>query len=125
MFDSHLDLDETVAENPLSDTYNVSFGGFYRPDYKSYNRYFKRVYYRFGGYYKTDPRSIDGEQLNSYGLTFGFGLPFIYQRKISHANLGFEFGNRGGGTQISESYFRISLGFTFNDDEWFIKKKYN
>ena len=119
------DADETVAENPLSNTYSVSFGGFYRPDYKSYNRYFKRVYYRYGAYYRTDPRNIDGEQIDAYGLTFGFGLPFIYQRKISHANLGFEFGKRGSGTPITESYFRISLGFTFNDDEWFIKKKYN
>ncbi|MDF1694469.1 MAG: hypothetical protein P1U56_01465 [Saprospiraceae bacterium] len=119
------DADGTIDENPLSDTYNVSFGGFFRPDYKSYNRYFKRVYYRYGLYYKTDPRSIDEEQLKSYGLTFGMGMPFIYQRKISHANIGFEFGRRGPGSPIAESFFKISLGFTFNDDEWFIKKKYN
>ncbi len=119
------DADNTVDENPLSDTYNVSFGGYYRPDYKSYNRYFKRVYYRYGLYYNTDPRSVDGEQLKSYGLTIGMGMPFIYQRKISHANLGLEFGKRGSGSPISESFFKISLGFTFNDDEWFIKKKYN
>ena len=119
------DADKTVAENPLSDIYNVSFGGFYRPDYKSYNRYFKRVYYRYGAYYKTDPRSIDGDQLKSYGLTLGMGMPFIYQRKISHANIGVEFGKRGPSSPIAESFFKVSLGFTFNDDEWFIKKKYN
>lgn len=119
------DADRTIDDNPLSNTFNVSFGGFYRPDYKSYNRYFKRVYYRYGAYYNTDPRSIDGEQLNSYGMTLGMGMPFIYQRKISHANLGIEFGRRGAGSPIVESFFKISLGFTFNDDEWFIKKKYN
>jgi hypothetical protein len=119
------DADKTVSENPLSNTYNVSLGGFYRPDYKSYNRYFKRVYYRYGFYYNTDPRSIDGEQLKSYGFTIGMGMPFIYQRKISHANIGLEFGKRGAGSPIIESFFKISLGFTFNDDEWFIKKKYN
>ncbi len=119
------DADNTIDKNPLSNTFSVSFGGYYRPDYKSYNRYFKRVYYRYGAYYNTDPRSIDGEQLKSYGLTIGMGMPFIYQRKISHANIGLEFGKRGSGTPIVESFFRISLGFTFNDDEWFIKKKYN
>ncbi|MEM9546658.1 MAG: hypothetical protein AAGA77_11840 [Bacteroidota bacterium] len=119
------DADPTASENPLSDTYSVSFGGYYRPDYKSYNRYFKRVYYRYGFYYRSDPRSVGGDQLDEYGLTLGLGLPFIYQRKISHANLGLEFGRRGSGSPIAESFFRISLGFTFNDDEWFIKKKYN
>jgi hypothetical protein len=119
------DADKNIEENPLSDIYNVSFGGFYRPDYKSYNRYFKRVYYRYGAYYKTDPRSVNGDQLESYGLTMGMGMPFIYQRKISHANIGVEFGKRGPGSPIAESFFKISLGFTFNDDEWFIKKKYN
>jgi len=119
------DADQTIDENPLSDTYSVSFGGFYRPDYKSYNRYFKRVYYRYGAYYNTDPRSVNGDQLTSYGITFGMGMPFIYQRKISHANIGFEFGKRGSASAIAESFFKISLGFTFNDDEWFIKKKYN
>ena len=119
------DADPTAEENPLSNTFNVSFGGYYRPDYKSYNRYFKRVYYRYGLYYNTDPRSVEGDQLKSYGLTLGMGMPFIYQRKISHANIGFEYGKRGAGSLISESFFKISLGFTFNDDEWFIKKKYN
>lgn len=119
------DADQTVDENPLSNTYSVSFGGFYRPDYKSYNRYFKRVYYRYGAYYNTDPRSVDGDQLKSYGLTLGMGMPFVYQRKISHANIGVEFGRQGSGSPIVESFFKISLGFTFNDDEWFIKKKYN
>jgi len=117
--------DPTSVENPLSDIYRVAFGGFYRPDYKSYNRYFKRVYYRYGAYFNTDPRSIDGDQLTAYGLSFGMGMPFIYQRKISHANIGLEFGQRGPGSPIAESFFKISLGFTFNDDEWFVKKKYN
>ena len=119
------DADNTLEENPMSNTYSVSFGGFYRPNYKSYNRYFKRVYYRYGAYYKSDPRSIGGDQITSYGLTLGMGMPFIYQRKISHANIGVEFGKRGSNSPIAESFFKISLGFTFNDDEWFIKKKYN
>jgi hypothetical protein len=76
-------------------------------------------------YHRTDPRVIAGEQLDAYGVTFGMGLPFIYQRKISHANLGFEFGKNGSNSVIRESFFKVTLGFTFNDDEWFIKRKYN
>ena len=119
------DADPTLANNPLKNTMNVSLGGFFRPNHRSYNRYFKRVYYRYGLYYKTDPRVVNGEQINSRGITFGMGLPFIYQRKISHANLGIEFGKKGSGSIIEETFFKINLGFTFNDDEWFIKRKYN
>lgn len=119
------DADDNVVNNPLKNTTSVSLGGFYRPNYNSYNRYFKRVYYRYGLYHRTDPRSIGGTQVDSYGLTFGMGMPFIYQRKISHANIGFEFGKKGSGTAIEENFFGINLGFTFNDDEWFVKRKYN
>lgn len=119
------DADRTVANNPLKNTFNVSLGGYYRPNHRSYNRYFKRVYYRYGVYYKTDPREIQGQQIDAYGLTFGLGMPFVYQRKISHANIGFGFGKRGSGSVIEENFFTLSLGFTFNDDEWFLKRKYN
>ncbi len=109
----------------LSDSYRVSIGGYFRPNFKSYNNFFKRVYYRYGLFYSTDPRSFDQEQVKTYGASFGMGLPFVFQRKISHANLGIEFGRKGSGTIIEESFARISFSFTFNDDEWFIKRKYN
>lgn len=109
----------------LSNTFRVSIGGFLRPDYKSFNKYFKRVYYRYGLYYGTDPRLADEDQITNYGLTFGMGLPFIYQRKISHANLGFELGFRGHNTPIKETFAKINFSFSFNDDEWFIKRKYD
>lgn len=109
----------------LSNSFKVSIGGFLRPDYKSYTSYFKRIAYRWGLYYGTDPRLANDDQITNYGASFGFGLPFIYQRKISHANLGFEFGRRGQGSPIKESFATINFSFTFNDDEWFIKKKYD
>lgn len=109
----------------LRNTNAIAIGGYIRPNYKSFTNYWKRVYYRFGAYYKDDPRVIDGEQIKTQGLTFGMGFPFIFQRKISHANLGIDIGRSGMNTSISENYFRFTLGFTFNDDEWFVKRKYN
>lgn len=109
----------------LDNTYKISAGGYIRPDYKSYNNFLKRTFYRYGAYYKTDPRKIDNKALTNYGVTFGLGLPFVYQRKISHANLGIDLGRRGQGSPLSESYARFTLSFTFNDDEWFIKRKYD
>jgi len=112
----------------LNDTYKLSFGGYIRPNYKSVGSYLARVYYRFGAYYNKIPTEIpanNGVGIDDMGLTFGFGLPFFYQRKISHANIGFSLGLKGRNTIIEERYFRVSFSFTFNDDEWFIKRKYN
>lgn len=114
------------VNNNLKDTYKLSFGGYYRPNYKSITSYLSRVYYRFGGFYQKVPVEIaQGEDISDYGISFGLGMPFFYQRKISHANLGVTLGWRGLNTSIEERYLRFTFSFTFNDDEWFIKRKYN
>jgi hypothetical protein len=115
---------EIVNDN-LKNTFKLSFGGFYRPNYKSVTNYFSRVQYRFGTFYEKVPVEVNGEAIDDYGLTFGLGLPFFYQRKISNANLGLKIGLRGKGSAIEERYFRFTFSFTFNDDEWFVKRKYN
>jgi hypothetical protein len=107
----------------LNDSYKVSFGGFYRPDYRSFNNFYKRIFYRFGIYYGQDPRAIEEESLKTYGVNFGLGLPVTFQRKISHINLGFDLGRRGASAPIKETFFKVSLDLTFNDSEWFIKRK--
>lgn len=109
----------------LSNTQAFAIGGYYRPNFKSFTNYWHRVYYRFGVYHKEDPRVISGNQIKRQGVTFGLGLPFVFQRKVSHMNLGVDIGRSGWDTPIKENYIRFTLGFTFNDDEWFIKRKYN
>ena len=113
------------VKNELRNEFFVSLGGFYRPDYKSYNNFFKRMSYRLGGFYREDPRIIDESAINHYALTGGVEFPFVFQRKSSTAQLGFELGSRGKGTVIGENYLQLTFGFTFNDEEWFIKRKYN
>ncbi len=109
----------------LNDTYRISVGGHVRPNSKSFGSYFKRAIYRYGFYYQTDPRELDNKALTNAGVTLGMGLPFIYQRKISHANIGVNLGRRGQGSVLTENFARILISFTFNDDEWFIKRKYD
>ena len=117
------------VNNPLNSTYRLSIGGFYRPNYKSITKYFSRVLYRFGVHYEMVPTedlpANNGKRVTDMGVNLGFGLPFFYQRKISHANLGISAGFLGRGTAIEERYIRATFSFTFNDDEWFIKRKYN
>jgi len=108
----------------LSNTYKITFGGYYRPNIRSFS-YTDRMYYRFGVFYGQDPRTIDSNNLDNYGLTLGTGLPLVNQRKISHLNLGLTLGRRGNSEVLRETYISLGVGFTFNDDEWFVKRKYN
>ncbi|MDA8692714.1 hypothetical protein N9L92_01540 [Saprospiraceae bacterium] len=122
-------FDANFVNNPLKNTYRLSFGGFYRPNYKSITNYFSRVYYRFGFHYKLVPTEEliinGGEDVKEVAVNFGLGLPFFYQRKISHANLGIAAGYFGRGTAIEERFIKLTFSFTFNDDEWLVKRKYN
>ena len=110
----------------FEDAYRASFGAEFIPDYSSYNKFWKRVRYRVGAFTGTDPRSIDGEQLKETGITFGFGLPITLPRKqVSFVNIAVEFGKRGAGTNLQETYGEFTVGFTLNDNSWFFKRKFN
>ena len=109
----------------LDNTTRLAVGGFFRPNFRSNDSYLQRVSYRFGAYVSDDPRVIDGESINNFGVTLGFGLPLSWQRKFSNVNLGFTYGRRSVSNLLSENFVRIGMGFTFNDKEWFIKRKYN
>lgn len=120
----------TNDANPeeLSDVFGVQFGGWYTPDYKSYTSYFKRIQYKFGGFYNTEPSTISkdtgGEQVEHYGVSFGTQLPLVNQRRVSRADIGLTLGYKGNSV-INERYLNLRFGFTFNDDQWFMKRKYN
>lgn len=112
------------SQNPIKLTNSSRFaGGFqYTPDASSYNRYLKRVSYRFGGYFFDDPRLSD---LKSYAVTVGAGFPIIMSRnRTSFLNLALELGNNVSDT-IDEKFWKVSLGFTLNDNSWFFKRKFN
>ncbi|GLR16776.1 membrane protein [Portibacter lacus] len=115
----------SVRNETLMDSWKLTLGGSYRPDVKSFNNYFKRIAYKFGVFYQKDPQVIDNIQITDTGINLGASFPFYYQRKISHINAAFRFGVKGTGTPIQERYGKVTLGFTFNDDQWFIKRKYN
>ncbi len=121
--------DIIAAADPGRDDVNVwrlGIGGEYVPDARSYNKYLKKVRYRFGAFYSKDPRSVNGDHLLTYGATVGFGLPVILpQGKKSFVNLAFEMGQTGLSEALQNTYFKINLGFTLNDNTWFFKRKFN
>lgn len=113
------------SKDALMDVSRYAIGGYYRPDYKSYDNYFKRVYYRYGVYYTTNPKQFNDKSISEFGLNMGLGMPFVFQRKVSTLNLGITAGVRGMNAPITERFAKCSLSITFNDDEWFLQRKYN
>jgi len=110
----------------LDDTWGIRAGVEYIPDYTSYNSYLKRVRYRLGGVYRTDPRVLEEGQLTQVGLSLGMGFPIVRPREqSSHVNFAVEVGRYGHPDAISETYVKMAIGFTLNDNTWFYKRKFN
>ncbi len=115
-----------AKEENLMDTYQFTIGAEFIPNILSYNNYFERVYYRAGFYYGTDPRHVDGLQLKKLGLTFGVGFPIVMPRQqVSFFDVSFEIGQFGLSEVLNETYGKLTLGFTLNDNTWFLKRKFN
>ena len=116
---------EAKPEN-LSDTWRFAVGGEFIPDAASYNSYARRMRYRAGFFYGTDARSDSfNKQLTNYGVTLGLGFPIILPRQQkSFVNLALEIGQFGTENSLRETYGKLTLGFTLNDDSWFFKRKF-
>lgn len=112
------------AINPgLRDSYGLAVGGQFTPDMNSINSYFKVIDYRLGFKYDKTFVKIGNEDINQYGLTFGFGFPLPRNRSSFYKiNLAAELGQRGTDKNnlVRDRYFNIHLGFTLND-KWFQK----
>lgn len=103
---------------------SLALGGFFIPSYSSFDGYFKRVTYRAGLRLDKTGMVVNNTDINNFGITFGLGLPL--GRSFSNLNVGFELGRRGttSADLLEESYFKINIGMSFND-QWFRKRKIN
>ena len=118
--------------NRISDVTNVSYengtkytlGGYYIPNYNSFDNYFKKITYRGGFRYENTGLVVNTFSINDYALTGGLGLPV--GGTFSNLNLGFELGRRGTARAnlIEENYVNIILSLSLND-KWFTPRKYD
>lgn len=114
------------------DTENANFktaskfnmGGFYIPEYNSFNKYFKRIVYRAGIRFEESGIEVNGHGINEFGISFGLGMPA--GRTFSNINVGFEIGRRGTKDYglIQENFFNTIISFSLSD-LWFEKKLYD
>lgn len=123
-FSNYTENGESVG---LRDSYRVAFGGEYIPNHNSYNKFLARVRYKAGLHFRQDARVDEfNEQLTETGVTIGMTMPVILPRGqksfFSFAVTGGSFGTDGS---LSETFVRVNLGFTLNDNLWFYKRKFN
>jgi len=104
--------------------YRVGIGGSYLPDENAFGQYFKRVLYKGGLQYIKDGRIIDGEDVTQIKANFGMTMPFYYLRQVSFVHLGLEYIKTNANT-INDNYYGVTLGVTFNDNKWFLQRKFN
>lgn len=113
----------------LINSWKYKAGWQFTPNPLSIKSYWDRATYRAGFYYGKEAVNADGNELPVYALTFGAGLPIrrwsAYDNQYTIINTTFELGKRGNkNNNITESFFRLSLGLNLSDISWFRKRKY-
>ncbi len=113
-----------LNQDQMADHWRVILGFQLTPNIES-RKAAGKIQIKLGGYYGQSEAMYAGRKLNEAGGTIGFGLP-VWRKAIARINLAGDFGSRGLGAAgvISETYYRINLGFVFND-KWFIKRKFD
>jgi hypothetical protein len=104
----------------LANSWRVAAGAQLVPNDRSGKSYLGIVNYRMGFHYEQTYLNINSTQLNSMGVSAGFGFPF--KRSATMIQVAVEAGTRGTteNNLIQENYVKCSLGFTLSD-RWFIK----
>ena len=129
-FDFKIGQDIQFLGKPFNyqDSYRVSAGGWYLPNYNNFRNYFSRVIYRFGAYYEKGNLQLNNKNINEFALTVGASLPFANSNinRMSYVDLGLELGKRGT-TQnnlINQNFVNFKIGLNFAD-LWFRKTEYD
>ena len=114
----------TIQNTSYEDGSTISIGGYYIPEYTSFNNVLKRIVYRSGFYVEKTGLIINNQSINEIGMTFGVGIPI--GDMFSNMNIAFEIGKRGTTKQnlVKENFMNLKMSLSLND-RWFIKRKYN
>jgi hypothetical protein len=113
-----------VDNSTYEDASSISFGGFYIPEFDSFNKYWKRIVYRTGIRFENTGLKVNEQVIKEFGISFGVGLPV--GRIFSNANLAVEFVKRGttSANLVRENFVNFQMSLSLND-RWFEKLKFN
>ena len=114
----------SIDNATFEDASEIALGGFFIPQYTSFNKYWKRMVYRAGMRFEKTGLKINNESIKEFGMSFGVGIPV--GNMFSNANIGLEFGKRGttNANLVKENFVSFQLSLSLND-RWFQKRKYD
>ncbi len=114
------------GSSKFSSTVSQSFRAGFEivPNRNDIRYYFNTCAYRIGAYYDQSYYKLDGNNVNSMGITLGITLPVF--RWYNGISLGVDFGQRSStkNNMIRERYAMFVIGFNIHDI-WFRKVQYN
>lgn len=104
-------------------TKSVRAGFEYIPNRNDIRYYLRQCAYRCGVYYDQSYYKLDGNTIDSYGITLGVTLPVV--RYYNGISLGVDVGRRGSRLEnmTKETYASFVIGINIHD-LWFIKPRY-
>lgn len=105
-----------------SQSYRLGFE--FVPNRNDIRYYMKRCAYRAGVYYDQAYYKLDGNNINSMGITLGMTLPVF--RWYNGLTIGLDMGQKASTRHgmVRERYAKIAVGFNIHDI-WFQKTRYN
>lgn len=116
----------SIGESRFTTTFSQSVRAGFElvPNRNDIRYYMRRCAYRGGVYYDREYYKLNGNTVNSYGITFGMTFPVF--RWYNGVSVGVDLGQRGCKSNglIRERYAMLVLGFNIHDI-WFQKPKYD
>ncbi|MGI8951162.1 MAG: hypothetical protein ACR2FN_06215 [Chitinophagaceae bacterium] len=111
------------------DNWMLRVGGQITPDPLFGKNVWSRAVFRLGFFTGQDYINADNNKLKVTGLTLGAGFNLRRYRPVENQftliNTALEIGKRGSSVNnVTENYFKLSVGFSLSDISWFIKRKY-
>jgi len=113
-----------IDNSSYEDGSTISFGGYFIPEFSSFNNVLKRIVYRSGIYFEKTGLIINDQSISEIGMTFGVGVPV--GNMFSNLNFALEVGKRGttDANLVEEKFVNLKMSLSLND-RWFVKRKYN
>jgi hypothetical protein len=113
------------GDSKFSSTVSQSFRAGFEivPNRNDIRYYFKKCTYRAGAYFDQSYYKLDGNNVNTMGITLGMTLPVF--RLYNGLTLGVDFGQKSStrNNMIRERYAMFVVGFNIHD-LWFRKVQY-
>jgi len=107
-----------------TNSWKISAGFQFIPDYLSYQDYWKIIAYRAGFSVGKNYLQVDDKNLLQYNASIGAGFPV--RKLASELSFAAEWNKLGNlnDNPLAITNFRFTLGVTLND-HWFVKRKYD